>query len=419
MTCSRHMDGNKKQKIALGFHACVDYELEWNLSSMEHLMEECEIHAGELDSVGLNGVGQAGDTERIESMKGLMIEILSCMRQGTGCEIIPEDCGLCREFAKNFSYKITIGGTAAKAAIAIGKIGYESTLGMCCFNQYMEDLLPAGITCYSGTGPDHDEVYPHIILQYPSGVHIQVNDIDFTTSCHNRILISRDPDSMNMVIAEDFGNQAGDADVFLLSCFSEVLDASILTKRLDTVFNLLAGIRDRTFVILEDGCYVNGEFRRMVHRKLAPVLDVISMNEDELQDFVGKRIQILDPDQVLDGVSCVYRSLKVPLLIIHTHAWALAYGTGSHDLKEALEGGIMLASARYVYGDEFGIDEYRNIRTWNVNERGREFSKQVMEEDPMVCCIPCRDLEFAKRPTTVGLGDFFAGGLLPALANRK
>lgn len=146
MTCSRHMDGNKKQKIALGFHACVDYELEWNLSSMEHLMEECEVHAGELDSVGLNGVRQTGDTERIESMKGLMIEILSCMRQGTGCEIIPEDCGLCREFAKNFSYKITIGGTAARAAIAIGKIGYESTLGMCCFNQYMEDLLPAYIS---------------------------------------------------------------------------------------------------------------------------------------------------------------------------------------------------------------------------------------------------------------------------------
>ena len=98
------MDGNKKQKIALGFHACVDYELEWNLSSMEHLMEECEVHAGELDSVGLNGVRQTGDTERIESMKGLMIEILSCMRQGTGCEIIPEDCGLCKMCIRDRPY---------------------------------------------------------------------------------------------------------------------------------------------------------------------------------------------------------------------------------------------------------------------------------------------------------------------------
>ena len=72
----------------------------------------------------------------------------------------------------------------------------------------------------------------------------------------------------------------------------------------------------------------------------------------------------------------------------------------------------MLASARYVYGDEFGTDEYRNIRTWNVNERGREFSKQVMEEDPMVCCIPAGIWSLQKGPPRLAWVDF-CRGLLP------
>ena len=401
----KDIDRIGKRKIALGFHACVDYELEWDLSVMERLIREWDIH-------------DSGLTKRkqIASMKDLMIEILMCMRQGTGCEIIPDDFRICNDFAEEFTYRTTIGGTAARAAIAIRKIGYESTLGMCCLNRYIENLLPPGITSYSGNGPDPDKVYPHIILQYPSGVHIQANDIDFTVPCLNRILISRDKDSMEMVIAENARYMAQDSDVFLLSCFSEVLDESVLTDRLDTVFDILNGLRDSAAVVLEDGCYIDKELRRMVHKRLAPVLDIISMNEDELQEYVGHKIQILDPVMVMDAVRCVYRCLQVPFLIIHTHVWALAYGTGARDLKDALESGILLASARYVHGDDFGMEEYRCIRTWKVDAKGEEFCRQVTDSDPLACCVPCKDLEFADRPTTVGLGDFFAGGLLPVLA---
>lgn len=406
-TKDKDIEGTGERKIALGFHACVDFELEWDFSVMEHLIRKHGIHAGELT-----------ERSQIASIKDLMIEILICMRQGTGCEIIPDDFRTCNAFAEEFTYRTTIGGTAARAAIAIRKIGFESTLGMCCFNRYIENLLPPGIKFYSGNGLEYDRVYPHIILQYPSGVHIQANDIDFTVPCHNRILISRDKDSMDMVIAEDVGEMVRDADVFLLSCFSEVLDGSILRDRLDTVFDILNGLKDSAAVILEDGCYINKEFRHMVHRQLAPVLDIISMNEDELQDYVGQRIRILNPVQVMDAVRYIYRCLQVPFLIIHTHIWALAYGTGAREFKGALESGIMLASARYVHGDDFGMEEYGRIRTWKTNAKGEAFCRQVTESDPLVCCVACKDLDFVDRPTTVGLGDFFAGGLLPVLACR-
>ena len=37
---------------------------------------------------------------------------------------------------------------------------------------------------------------------------------------------------------------------------------------------------------MEDGCYVRKEFRYYVHEQLASVIDVLSMNEDELQDYI-------------------------------------------------------------------------------------------------------------------------------------
>ena len=32
-----------------------------------------------------------------------------------------------------------------------------------------------------------------------------------------------------------------------------------------------------------------------------------------------------------------------------------------------------------------------------------------------ICCVPCKDLSHVTNPAVVGLGDSFAGGLLPGL----
>ena len=125
-TKDKDIEGTGERKIALGFHACVDFELEWDFSVMEHLIRKHGIHAGELT-----------ERSQIASIKDLMIEILIYKRQGTGCEIIPDDFRTCNAFAEEFTYRTTIGGTAARAAIAIRKIGFESTLGMCFFNRYI------------------------------------------------------------------------------------------------------------------------------------------------------------------------------------------------------------------------------------------------------------------------------------------
>lgn len=397
------------EKIALGFHACVDYELDWDLSVIEGMIREFDVRRSEIQSDIV-----------IDSERALLIVCLAHMMEGTGGEIIPERPEICTDFADHFHYRITIGGTAMRAATAIRKIGYESVIQTNCFNKYIKELVMPGIHYFPSVGMDHTNAYPHVILSYQGNVRIQANDIDFVTPRENRVMFSRDIDSLNMLISQDFAPMIRDAKVFLLSCFSEVLDFGIMEKRMEETRELLRALPEDALVVMEDGCYIVKEHRYYVHEKLRETADILSMNEDELQEYMGRRINISDPNEVLEAVQYAYGKSGIPTLIVHSAMWALAYGERADMLESALRGGIALASARFCYGDVFGVSEYEKVRDLPERETSKEFSRQIIEKAPFpMCCIPTKDMGFVENPTVVGLGDYFAGGLLPELAKHK
>src|SRR5699024_9846304 len=215
---------------------------------------------------------------------------------------------------------------AARAAIAISKIGYESALSMVCYNKHIKELLPKQVHYYSNVGESRGDVYPHVVLSYPGNVHIQANGVDFVTQRENRMMFSRDIDSLNMVISQGFATMMQDAEVMLVSCFSEVLDENILKERMVQLNQLLEALPEKAFVISEDGCYINKEFRTYVHQALRDKIDALSMNEDEMQEYIGRRINIMDPEEVLEAIQYIYEKIQIPLLIVHSAAWAIAYG---------------------------------------------------------------------------------------------
>ena len=86
------------------------------------------------------------------------------------------------------------------------------------------------------------------------------------------------------------------------------------------------------------------EFRYYVHEQLASVVDVLSMNEDELQEYIGRRIDILDTRAVAEALEYVHKNTKVKTIIAHSAAWVLAYGERASGMKNALEGGMTAAS---------------------------------------------------------------------------
>lgn len=399
------------EKIALGFHTCVDYELKWDLDAVINAIKEYDIHDDEL----------VIDTQPT-SERGIWTSTLAYMKQGMGGEIVPSTPEVCEDFAKRFQYKITIGGTSTRAAIAIEKIGYSSVIQMSCYNSYIRDLLPKRIHYYSSVGLDHTDSYPHISVTYNKGVRICANDIDFVTSRENRVLISRDIDSQLLVIKEEFYPLMQDAEVFLMSCFSQIVDEDILKARLKTTKALLSHINKDTIVVAEDGCYVEKSFRYMVHRELAPCIDILSMNEDELQEYIERRIDVLDVDAVLEAVKYVYDKVGVPTIVVHSADWAIAYGKYAYGMREALESAITMAATRIQYGDEYGLEEYNQIKALGSKDKSVLFSKEIKElAGDIIECVPSKDMSFVKNPTVVGLGDTFIGGMLPELlkARRK
>ncbi|MEF9941911.1 MAG: ADP-dependent glucokinase/phosphofructokinase [Lachnospiraceae bacterium] len=399
-----------RERFALGFHTCVDYELEWDTHVVEDRIKAFDIHEEEL-RMDIN----------LESERAIWIAALAYLRAGIGCELIPDISETCVDFANRFKYKITLGGTPTRAAIILDRLGYPSVLQTSCYNEYVERLIPKGVRVLPGTEADHTDIYPHVVLQCLAGVRIHANDIDFTTPRENRILISRDVDSLNMaVLDKEFGTMIRECEVFLLGSFTEILDLDILKNRIEKTKALLSYLPKDATVVMEDGCYINKEFRHYVHQQLASKINVLSMNEDELQQYIGKTIDILDPKAVKEAVEYVHKNTGIQLILIHSASWAIIYGEQAVSMRVSLEGGVTMAATRFRIGDEFTVEDYAQTKEISAKEEGIRFCESLEKMlGNSVYCIPCKDLSYVKTPTVVGLGDSFAGGLLPGLLKEN
>ncbi len=398
------------EKIAMGFHTCVDYELKWDTHVVEKQIRAFDIHADELKM----------DTE-VDSERAIWIVMLAHLKEGIGGEMVPATSEACEQFAAHFEYEITMGGTPTRAAIVLDRLGYPTALQTSCYNEHVKRLMPEHVHALPGVEPGHDKIYPHVVLQCRGGVRIHANDIDFVTPRENRLMVSRDEDSLNMpILPETFGAMIEDAEVFLLGCFSEILDRDILEECIEKTKALFSHLPEDALVVAEDGCYVKKDFRYYVHEQLASVVDILSMNEDELQEYIGKKINLLDSEAVKDAVEYVHRNSGIPTILVHSAAWVLAYGEKAQIMHKALEGGVAMAATRFRLGDNFTPEDYAETENMPGKPQNITFCEEMKEMlGENICCIPCKDLSHIEHPTVVGLGDSFAGGLLPGLLKEN
>lgn len=393
------------EKIAMGFHTCIDYELIWNIKIIKDQIEKFDIHKKDLNM----------DMEAL-SERDIWIISLAHLKAGIGCEIIPQRNELCEKFAKHFRYKITLGGTSTRAAIAVSHLHCPSLIQTSCYNKYVRKLLPKNIRLVPGIKED-ETIYPHVVLQCNSGVRIKANDIDFITPRENRILISCDKYSLELpVLEKEFGREIRECKVFLSGSFTEISDFEILKDRIEKTYNLLSYLPKDAIVVMEDGHYIKEKFRDYIHNRLSDCIDILSMNEDELQKYVGHRINIMECDEVVDAVKYVYEKVKIKNILIHSAAWAIVYGKNASKLYSSLEGGITMAATRFRKGDEFDMEDYLYTKTIKNKIDSEIFCMELQKKyGDKICCLPSKDMSFVKKPTVVGLGDAFVGGLLPEL----
>lgn len=389
--------------IAAGFQNTVDFELEWNRQCLEELVRQYEIRSEEICAVC-----------PIESERDLLRTLLYHMANGTGSECLCSSSRITRGFAQHFNFQVTLGGTALRAAMALEKIGYRSVIHACSLNKHFRRLVPEHIRWVSSVADEGEDFHPHVILQYPADARIAAGDIDLTTRRPNRVIFAHDPPSIALHINEAFGDEVCHAPVLLAASYNIIKEEDVLRRRLESTIRIIERMPQPHMVVMEDACFEDPRMQQIVVQTLAPHLNVFSMNEDELQDRLGHRIDVRNPQQVAAAVRAVYPQLKVPTIVCHSAYWALAYGQPVQGMRAALEAGICMASTRFRLGDNYTRADYCETMALPNRAWAKDFAARLeLLLGQALICVPGKDLDHITQPVTIGLGDAFIGGMLP------
>ena len=391
------------ERIALGFCNNVDYEIVWNAEVLEELIISYQISADELGSQGEIG------TER-----DLVISILSFMTASGGGERFVASSAIIERFAARFEKKITLGGTSVRAAIAMRVLGHTAALHLITMNSHVRRLLPRDCP-YVCSNPG-DNTYPHLIVQFGVDARLRAGDIDIRARQPNRLIYHCNAARISMNLNEDFADLAKEAKVLLISGFNAVQSKQLLADRLGRLKRILKRLPGDATVFMEDGAYYDPSYRQLIFRELGTRIDVYSMNEDELRVHLDRAVDLHDAQTVTCALADLSRLIPAAAIVVHTRRWALAYGDDASRYAAALKAGVTMATARFRYGDDFTVANYHEIGERDPNAEDARFANIINAApgDSMVC-VPVAAVE-QENGTTIGLGDAFVGGFLPALA---
>jgi ADP-dependent phosphofructokinase/glucokinase len=389
-------------RVLLGLGGCVDYELKLTAEVLEQLIIEYGVATADLTSPAV----------AVTDERDLVVSILRYVSRGAGGEHYVASAPALSAFANRFPHRETLGGTSVRAGILMSRLGVPSTLHLVSVNDTFRRLLPAG-TEFVNSGAE-DTFYPHLIVQYDRGLRLRAGDISLTAPAPNRLIYVNDPANGDMLLTDDLGDRLSEAAVFLISGFNAMRDEAELDARLALLRQHMRRLPPDAVTYFEDAAYHEPAFSRRVREALLDRIDVYGLNEDELQSYLNRTVDLLDPDAVADALAAVHALIPAPTLVLHTKYWALALGSGEY--TEALDTGTVMAATRYTHGDDFTDEDVERLRRLPRRPESVAFAA-ALRSRPAVDCVPGFALD-VENPTTVGLGDTFVGGFLAEVARR-
>lgn len=383
----------------LGLGGTVDYEVVWDDVALGRLAAALGVVPADLDR-----------HRPIRTEKDLVSTILAFVAAGTGGERFVESSAVIDRFAGRFTTRVTLGGTGVRAAIAMATFGLGSTVHLVSIDDHVRRLLPAEVSYVCSASAD--SLDPHLIVQYPAGARIRLGTGELTSHAPNRLIYAHDPPNAELVLADGLGDVLADADVFLVCGFNTVRDEATLSARLDDLRRHMKRLPPDALVIYEDAGFHVPARSDLVRDRLLDVVDLYGMNEDEAQAYLGREVDLLDADAMVGHLQALHARIPARTLMVHTGRWALAYGHDAERWCEPLLAGVRMAGARYALGDGFTPAQHDVVAAGPVHPGGARFADRMSELlGPQVAVVPALDLR-VDRPTTIGLGDTFIGGLV-------
>ena len=281
------------ERIALGFGDNIDYEIVWDSEVFEDLIVRYDIHDHELHA-----------DRDVNCERDLVISILGFMKSGTGGERFVSSSDIIEQFSKRFENKITLGGTSVRAAIAMRKLGYTSALHLVTLNDHVRRLIPQDSPYVCSNS--EDTLYPHLIVQFRKDTSVQAGDIDICTSRSNRIIYHNDDDNIRMKLNEEFTDLIEDAEVLLISGFNAMQNEELLRDRLSSLMRIVERLPDTAQIFYEDAGFYDRRLSHVIYSVLANNLDIVSLNEDELQAHIGRKLNLLDIIQIKEALEDIH-----------------------------------------------------------------------------------------------------------------
>lgn len=389
----------------LGLGGTVDYEIVWDSTVLEQLIGDWGVRAAEIST-----------DVAIETERDLLRALLGFVRDGSGGERFVASTQIVMAFASRFAKAITLGGTPVRAALGMAKIGVQTTVHLVSIDDHVRRLLPPG--CRYLCSADSDSTDPHLIVQFRAGDRVRALDVDLVAPFPNRVIFTNDPPNRELVLSPELGSWLTEAEVFLISGFNVIRTETRVRERVVELQQHLTRLPRGALVLYEDSGFHVPALAPLVWTGLRDSIDVHSMNEDEMQAYLGRPLDLLDPLQMSAALLELGRLVEAPTLVVHTKYWALALGRDAGSFAPALSGGITMASARYCHGDDFTAADYDTLAAMARSPLGAEFADALAARlGSAVCCVPANTLTVDKA-TTIGLGDTFVGGFIAALPSR-
>jgi ADP-dependent phosphofructokinase/glucokinase len=390
--------------IVLGLGGTVDFEVRWDAEVLQRLVGEYDIGHDELDP-----------TAPIVDERGLVTVILAFLATGSGGERFVESSAIVETFAARFETAITLGGTGVRAGIALDSLGIPSVQHLVSIDDNVRRLLPASNRYISSA--TRDTLDPHVIVQYPVGARVRVDDDDLVAPHANRLIFANDPPNREMRLSAELAAALETAEIFLVSGFNTMTDEALLRDRLDTLWADLQHLPADALLYYEDAGFYRREFAHIARERLLPRIDVYSMNEDELQEYVGRAVDLLDPRDVAQALGAAHTLIPAPALVVHTRYWAIAIGPEAARHRDALESAVRMSATRYRLGDGHTAADFAATAHFRRHRGGAEVVAHVVEmlvEHELTAVGFAAYLVDTATPTTIGLGDTFVGGFLAA-----
>ena len=393
------------KKLVLGLGGTVDYEIAWDSRVIEGLIVELGVQASELDA-----------RLPIASERDLLRTLLAFVRDGVGGERFVASSDIVEAFASRFDKRITLGGTCVRAAIAMRVFGLTTTVHLVSIDDNVRRLLPEG-TQYISSARE-DSLDPHLIVQFGAGTRISAGDIDIVAPHPNRIIYTNDPPNRELALSDELGATLSDADVFMFSGFNVIQEPGVLEQRLLSIRRHMDHLPPEAIVYYEDAGYHVPSLSLRVRDTLLDLIDVYSLNEDEMQAYLGRTVDLLDADDLLRALDELHRLIPAAVLVVHTKYWSVALGERAGEFEDALLGGIVMASTRYRFGDGFTAEDYAAVGGYPQHPGGVSLAARLRDvAGDRLRIVPALVVD-VEHPTTIGLGDTFVGGFIAALARE-